>query len=195
MKNRRVIGCAIFAATLLAALAAPAQAYQHWPHNYHLTFGAQGQKYWIGELAETNEPAIDDAVSSWNSASGKVSYSQTGTQSQSRLDFTHPSGDNGACANTLFFVDTDNVGNANGAPTKNYWWAKVQVRDALNDTDACGPVNHRRGILAHEMGHALGLAHVTGGAARIMRTYIAYPANYGINVPQPDDIAGVNALY
>lgn len=193
--RRYAVPAAVAAVALGVAVAGPVQAYQHWPNNAHLTYGASGQQFWIGPDAQVNQNAIIRGVQSWNAASGEVSYSETGTQANSRLDFTHPAAANGTCANTQFFVDTTLLNPGGGAPTRNYWWAKVQVRDALNNTNACGPVDHRRGIMAHEMGHALGLAHVDGGGARIMQAEIAYPQWYDVNTPQPDDVNGVNALY
>ena len=174
---------------------APAHAWQHWPNNYHLTYGVSGQQYWVGPDASPYSSGIDTAVGNWNSASGPVSYSKTTVQANSRLDWTYPGTSNGACANTLFFVNTTNVQDANGNPTSNYWWAKVQIRPDINNSGACGPGSHRKGIFGHEMGHALGLAHVHGGALRLMDRDIAFPDHYSVNAPTSDDVNGVNNLY
>jgi len=55
-----------------------------------------------------------------------------------------------------------------------------------------GPINSTpeiRRVVAHELGHALGLAHSTSPAA------LMYPAAGSVEAPQSDDIAGIQALY
>lgn len=69
---------------------------------------------------------------------------------------------------------------------------KVEV--ALNWTgmsQARYTANMRRMVAAHELGHALGLGHTPAHPEWLM-----YPSDSrSVQVPQPNDKAGVNALY
>lgn len=49
----------------------------------------------------------------------------------------------------------------------------------------------RQGVAAHELGHALGLAHNGSSAAILMYPYDSRT----VTTPQSDDKAGVNAIY
>lgn len=187
----RTVAVATGVALLIGCPAA--SAYVTWSDR-HLTYGVSGQKYWISDgAASFAGTAINSSVSLWNATSTPVSYSRTTTKSASRLDWYHVTTDDGFCAVTRMFVNTTNVNGATGAPTSNWWWAKVNIRTIFHDTDLCGPTNHRPAVLAHEMGHAMGLAHAPGSV--LMNAHIAWSDFYGINAPRADDIAGIKHLY
>jgi hypothetical protein len=63
------------------------------------------------------------------------------------------------------------------------------------DTDNMGTLVawQRRNIAIHELGHAYGLAEVSGSTCRVMNTYKALEGC--ASFPASDDIAGVNAVY
>lgn len=197
MRARRFVAAAsaLVAATIVATVTPNAMAFNTWS-NRHLIYGVSGQQYWIGpSAAQHHGTAIPNAVQRWNNAVGIVSYTRTNVKANSRLDFTRIDTNDNACAVTWHFVDTTRVNDANGTPTRNWAWAKVQIRPQLADAGACGPADHRGGVLAHEMGHAMGLAHRTDQSQVLMNNKIAWSGWYDVNTPRQDDINGVNFLY
>lgn len=195
MKRRNRFRAAGLGLVVMAAMyASPSSvAYNTWSDR-HLTYGVVGQKYWLDQTAvDNNEGAILDGVAAWNATSTPVSYSRTTVKSSSRLDWYRISTNDSACAVARHFVDTTNVNGADGVPESNWWWGRVNIRPQLKTPAACGPATHREGVLAHEMGHVMGLAHVNGGANRLMRTDISSLDN--VNTPRQDDIDGINHLY
>lgn len=176
-------------AALIAISAAPAGAYSTFA-GHKLTYGINKQSYWMDSTAVAAHPnAIPNGVGLWSATTDtKVYYTRTSSKSASRLDFYRRSSESGRyCAVTEMFVDTKSVD-----PTKqNWWWAKVTIDPSLGRPSACGPDEHRKGIVAHEMGHAMGLAH-TKNISTLM--YVDIASTY-INAPTKDDRNGINALY
>jgi predicted Zn-dependent protease len=70
-------------------------------------------------------------------------------------------------------------------------WAKVTIDPLLANATACGPDTRRDGIIAHEVGHAMGLAH-NSNSSSLMYTGVA---NTRVDAPIKDDRDGINALY
>lgn len=128
-------------------------------------------------------------MGAWNATTNtKVWYIRTYTKSQSRLDFYQRSTSSGTyCAITAMYIDTTSVNPSN----TNWWWAKITTDPLLSDASACGSGTHRAGIIAHEQGHAMGLAH-NSNSGTLMYTYIS---NTSVNGPKGDDTNGINYLY
>lgn len=188
------VGAVAAAVAGVAALTpGPAHAYQTW-NDHRLTYGVTGQEFWLSPSAVSNNaPAIRAAVPLWNATATPISYSETSTQSASRMDFYH--NDNvgtGLCATTRLYVNTTDVtGGGSHAPTQNWWWGKVVIYPDLWDAASCGPQSHRAAIVAHEQGHVMGLAHAVN-SNRLMYAGIAAT---NVNRPSADDINGINHLY
>lgn len=174
-----VAAVSAMAAVVLAA--APAGAYQTY-NNHRLTYGVVGQKYWIADSALPHKNGINTRWARWNETSTPISYSRTWTKSQSRMDFYKVKSINSWWGATTFFVDTTRVNPNN----RNWWWAKVRL-----DGDFANCPN-KLGVIAHEQGHGMGLAHVSGGNPRLMRWDIA---QLGTKKPWGDDVNGINHLY
>lgn len=77
-------------------------------------------------------------------------------------------------------------GGPGGAPDGNWNWARITL---TQDFANCP---NRKGVMVHEIGHALGLAHTAASGQRVMRPDIA---DINVQAPQQDDINGVNFLY
>lgn len=71
-------------------------------------------------------------------------------------------------------------------PNQDWWWAKVRL-----DGDFASCPN-KIGVIAHEVGHGMGLAHRSAGSTALMRQGIGSVLT---NVPLADDVNGVNHLY
>lgn len=178
----------------LSLIPSDAFAYQTFNDN-RLTYGVSGQKYWLGPEAVTHHGvAIPNGVNLWNNENRVgVSYARTNSKGDSRLDFTRVGWNDPYCAVTYMFVGTSET-----SPfTQNWTWAKVQVREDMKDPTQCGAATHRPVVFAHEMGHAMGLAHanVASGGKALMHQNIALPSHAGVTGPTADDANGVNHLY
>lgn len=187
---RSVLLPALVAFGLVMTAGAPAQAYYTF-NSHRLKYGVNSQYYWLDSTAENAHPtAIPAGVDHWNSTTDTpVWYTRTYTKSESRLDFYRTStSSNSYCAITAMYVDTSEVD-----PFSSNWvWARVYIDPLLADTSACGPDTHRDGIIAHEMGHAMGLAHNPSNSSSLMYTYIS---STSVDSPNGDDRNGINSLY
>lgn len=189
LSNVRKFGALACILIIVATISSHANAYTTY-NDHRLSFGIANQKYWLATSAVNhNENAIVSGVDIWNNQSTvPFSYSRTYTQSQSRLDFYRQAQDDGNCSVTQFYVDTTTIDPNN----QNWWWAKVTNRPALKVTAQCGSADHRKGIMAHEIGHAMGLGHTTWNEALM---YWAIAINSTLNHPVKDDRNGINYLY
>lgn len=169
-----------------------AQAYSTW-NDHHLTFGVGGygsstQRYWIASSATDYEAKIDRAMSDWIYTTSTwgittpISYSQTATQSSARLELHQVSSVNSWWGRTKLYNGSTEL---YVPPPSNWVWGKVQLDGAFADCP------NKKGVIAHEMGHVMGLAHVFSGKA-LMRADIAV---LDIHRAQPDDLRGINHLY
>jgi hypothetical protein len=184
---------------LLASVLAPgtALAYQTFG-GHHLVYGvgdygANNQHYWIASGATEFETTIDNAMHDWIYTTDywgittPISYTQTTVQSNSRMDIHHASVYADWWGITEWYHGDGTVvsKNASGEPTENWVWGKIRVSPDFSDCP------NKKGVVAHEMGHVMGLAHVTSGT-KLMRWDIA---GLDIHRAQPDDLNGINYLY
>ena len=189
-----LLACVLALAPLL--IATPAGYGYRTYKGRHLTFGVVNQHFWIGPDAEANNhDAITQAMSAWNATPTPISYSRTGTRSQSRLDVTRVGFTDRRCAVTSHYVGTVKVNLPNGMPRSNWWWAAVRLRPSLKTYYLCGPAYHRAAVVAHEMGHAFGLSHRIDNSRTLMNRKLTFPPWWRVNNPRPDDVRGINALY
>jgi Matrixin. len=142
----------------LTALSAP------WP-NYRLNGGVAGRHFW-------NDPAminpvyagtVRDAMSTWNGI-GNISFTETFSMCcDSQIDaYAMAYGDTGWYGITEFRATDGTLLQATegGAPTANWAYANVGLNDTyLRDPGVFNTTQKVQAIAAHEIGHALGLAH------------------------------------
>lgn len=181
------------ACVVLAAATAPAaRAYETFG-DHHLIYGVGSygndvQHYWIASTATDYETQIDAAMHDWIYTTDywgittPIYYTKTSYQSGSRMDLHQVSN-----VNTWWGLTKHYTGDTliSPPPTVNWVWGKI-----LLDGDYVHCPN-KKGVIAHEMGHVMGLAHVNSGTA-LMRWDIA---GLDIHRAQPDDLHGINHLY
>lgn len=149
-------------------------------------YGASNQHYWIASSASEFESSIDKAMSEWIYTTSywgittPISYTQTTVQNSSRMDIRQISSIPNWWAYTYFF----NGSAAQNPETGDWVWGRI---DLAGDFASCPKL---KGAIAHEMGHVMGLAHVSSGTA-LMR----WDINAMSTRAQPDDLNGINYLY
>lgn len=162
-------------------------------------YGASDQHYFVASSASVCETNIDRAVSDWVYTTSRlgvttpISYTQTTVQTNSRMDFHygtyHPSS-YGILGDTTFYNGDTAVGGylAGKDPAVNWVWSKIRLNNPnfknLSDFN-------EEGTAAHEMGHGMGLKHVSATNAVMCQL----GAGRTVNNAQKDDCNGINYLY
>lgn len=193
---------AVLALAIAAMMPVGALAYK--------TFGGHNLKYGVGDYGASNQyyyitanavnygytTSIKDAMSDWIYTTSRlgittpISYARTTTQSSSRMDIYYGNyydDSLGIYGATSMYHGSTCVGSPEtGAPTVDWVWGKIKLNNP--NFSAMSSVE-RKGVIAHEMGHVMGLAHVSDSAA-LMYTYEGGP-----NDARKDDLNGINYLY
>jgi hypothetical protein len=97
----------------------------------------------------------------------------------------------GILGETLWYKYSTLVTDSSGRPTENFGWTEIRLNTPVFADSSFSTFN-RQGTIAHEMGHAMGLAHYTDPNV-IMAQY-----NNGyreVNRPSSEDLYGINVLY
>lgn len=201
VSSRRSIG-ALATLGLLATLTTVslddrAMAYELYGPGYKLTNGVSNEFYWRSSgVIDNYNAASTSGVALWNNAAGvSVNFASTTNGSAAAMQICQTATTNTRrdyCAITWHMNGSQDVNNGpGGAPTSNWWYAKVYInRYTFKDPEACGPSSRRAPIIAHEMGHVMGLSH--GPSTSLMWAYIVISS---VSATTQDDRNGINALY
>lgn len=167
-----------------------AKAYQTFD-DHVLVGGIWQRTYFLTDSAVANiETASVDSAATWTSAPVATSWRRQGALAGADVIYnwinnTAPD----YCAITYLYY-----GGAYHSdwPTSDWSHTKINIRPTIKQSSLCGSTSHRRGVLAHELGHSMGLAHVMSRPAMLMYAYLA---DTNVNDPGSDDLAGIQHLY
>jgi len=173
---------------VVSLLSVPANSYDTFD-DHTLLGGVSSRQYYLTASAVANiETATLAGVGNWNASAAPVNWT-IASEANGEVVFNWvQSNATDACALTYWWYD----GVFHSYPEQNWNWSKVNIRSLIKNPDYCGPTGHRQGIVAHELGHAMGLAHVFSRPAMIMYVWVA---DTSVNDPGDDDIEGIKHLY
>lgn len=183
-------------------------AYNTWGYTLNGGVGNYGyntRHYWVDSSASSYSTMISNAVSSWVNTTSRlgittpISIASTSTKSSSYFDIYYLSmpGSSNTVAGTYFYVK--NVGCINPnleAPNQNYSWTEIHLNSSvfpnLTGNTYLTADQKRQGTVAHEFGHAMGLAHSNNNMYVIM---CQLASGRRVYLPMTDDANGINSLY
>ncbi len=154
-------------------------------------WGKSTQYYWIDSSASGESSRINSSMSAWvhtgKIVSTPISFRNTSNKPSSVIDIykgNYYPRSSGILGETKFYRSGSQID-----PSSNYSWAKIQLNsssfDSLN-------TYHKSGTIAHEMGHAFGLAHNNYEGDSIM---CQFGAGRTVNTPDSGSLYGINSLY
>jgi predicted Zn-dependent protease len=184
--TRFVVSVAVIASALLAA---PAHADEYVPQHFTTT-----TVYVSADFPQARSGwGIGRAIRAWNAAQDSVTFTRSYTAGVGVIHVTRYSADDGwagyAAPGTMP-SDTYSPGGAWLYDNANVWLNEYgKPPGKLGAEYRCQRVN----VVAHELGHAIGLPH-SESASDLMYPVI-YSNPRGCGVPSPDDVARLVALY
>ncbi|CUU51201.1 matrixin family metalloprotease [Clostridium beijerinckii] len=192
MRKRNFMLSVLICSSMITANVVPAFAYNL--EGNGLKGGVENVTYYVDSSASGLKNKISLAASSWNGTDTPVYLKNVTSSSKSVVDiyytnsaFSSSDNRNGIVAQTTYIPDS-----------KNYWTnAKIEVNPTvydnltLSDTHGTPVSDAQQGTLAHEMGHAMGLAH--NFDADVLMNQLG--GGRKVYTPQADDQDGINSLY
>lgn len=168
-------------------------------------YGYSTRHYWIDSSASDYTSLINNAVSTWVGTTARlnittpISLENTTTKTSSYFDvymYELQGASNGVAA-TFFYVK--NVGCINPdlstGPNQNYSWTEIVLNSTtfpnLQANSVLTATEKQQGTIAHEFGHAMGLAH-NSNVSSIM---CQLQGGRRVYMPMVDDANGINYLY
>jgi len=184
------------------SLVVNARAYEWFGYkNYN---GITYKKFWIARNASSVERQyINDAMYSWNTSNNQnvvtpMNVSYTNNKNLSIIDFSKIdnwwNGAKDVAGETTWWNWDRKVNNDNGVPYQN--WSSALIQFGGPGWDGSNSVV-RRQVIAHEIGHAVGLAHnFDMGYMSIMRTPVSSDKiPESLLGPFSNDLYGIRDIY
>lgn len=192
--RKRGTGVFAMAVAITAALllhATPAQAYSTWGDHRLINgvgnYGSNNQYYYVDATASAHRNTAIAAMNDWiytttrTGVTTPISFLRTTYRPSSKVDIVQVN-----YVAPWWGFTTHYNGNTMLEPWDgNWYWALIQLDGAFAQCP------NQKGVIAHEIGHAMGLAHVTT-ASSVMYDEIAYTS---VTAAVADDLNGINHLY
>ncbi len=165
-----------------------------WEWNYN---GAA--YYYIVNLSPKFQESAKEAASNWYKTGYHTNplypMTRTSTQSESPIDLYKSNLGKNTYGRTDFYVlggTKLDFGDNNYGPLKDWLYCKILINESLFNEDFGDNPTKRKILIAHEMGHAFGLAHNTSSTNLVMYTYIEL--NRATKITKDDSAALVQKL-
>ena len=158
--------------------------------------GNNTRYYYLDSSASGYSMIIDAAVNTWNNTKDNpgvttpIWFKKTTTKSSSVMDYyAKNSSDTSVLGETLLYSGSGSNSVKINPNQSNWTWGKVLI---YKNSISGMTTTKKQGVVAHEMGHVMGLAHNNTDPKTIM-----CQTKYGRSVYRPakDDCHGINYLY
>lgn len=196
------LSLAVFILSFLITSAAAASYYalfDYVENGKRMTGGITDKYYtYYTSTSSTYISAVDGGVGYWDSAISDFdfTYSPYSSSQSCALNFTASAYGSGLdwYADTDFYNSSDKLINSGDDPTTNWKYVIIKLNTSKMSADT---LTYKKGTVAHEIGHAMGLAHYnkTTNGCQLMNGIHDTRYSYSVYKPQNGDIAGVEYLY
>lgn len=183
--------CFAFALVLFAgAVQTPsARAYalngKYWPNNYAI-------RYVKDSMTSKDSTGFDNARAAWNNSSAPVFFC-AGCSGNYVEMYDQNDGNDGTDGFSYEYTSSTGC-NANGTTVYIITGAGAYLNTYYTNQSSYTSGGAIQSVAAHELGHVVGLAHVSNEHELMYPTTDRWFVD-GINTPQSDDINGTKAIY
>lgn len=168
------------------------------------SWGAHNRFYWMNYTASTScGDLVDKAVKTWNFSQDSdchtsISLLKTTVQDNAMFEVwlnDYQSTLGGSPGATEYYISGGVLLNNGGYPTQNWVWTKIKLNYPVFRLESN---TEKQATIAHEFGHAMGLAHCMDETGYVYDTdRIMCPSDQGRSVyyPKELDLLAINHLY